>query len=564
MNSFNKVLLFLSLVLFGAVFLVPILLGLGITILSSFNFDGIDNLDKTTSGLTFQIWKDFFVYPQTKSAIFITFFTSTAATLLTVLITFFLGSFFYLNFIGSQIEKRFLPFLLSIPHSTFAIGLIFLIAPSGFLFRVLNIFFNWDSPPQVITYQDPQGIALILSLVIREVPFLMFIMIASLSQIKTKSFSFISQSMGYSQFKTWTRVIWPQLYPRMKLAIFVVLAYSLAPIDMSLIIGPNNPPNLIVLILEWFNEPNLHYKKVASAGTLFILAMLLSQIFIWRMLERVVGFFFDMTKINGERGKSRWYMPALAYSTLLIIFGSMLISFLLNLVWSFSRRWPFPDIIPQNFSLMYWERILILDSESYILSSLIIGLGSTFLSIVFSLIFLETEKKYPFLRRVFTYSIYFPLLIPSVIFLFGIYLFYLYLDFDFIYLKIILVHVLFVVPYIFISLRDNYHRYDDRYSIVAKSFGKNSFLVYLRVKAIILSKPLLFAVAIGFSVSFAEYLSTIWIGEGRVSTITTEAVNLSGGSNRSIIGAFAFLQILLPLMFFSFSLYWSKKLNYKL
>jgi putative thiamine transport system permease protein len=49
--------------------------------------------------------------------------------------------------------------LLSVPHAAFAIGLFFLIAPSGWLARAVAYFVQWTSPPDWGTVQDPYGLS---------------------------------------------------------------------------------------------------------------------------------------------------------------------------------------------------------------------------------------------------------------------------------------------------------------------------------------------------------------------------------------------------------------------
>lgn len=69
-----------------------------------------------------------------------------------------------------------------------------------------------------------------------------------------------------------------------------------------------------------------------------------------------------------------------------------------------------------------------------------------------------------------------------------------------------------------------------------------------------LAGPVLTAAAVGIAVSLGQYLPTLLIGGGRVETLTTEAVALSSGGNRRLIGAFAVLQLLLPALAFGIAL----------
>jgi putative thiamine transport system permease protein len=65
-----------------------------------------------------------------------------------------------------------------------------------------------------------------------------------------------------------------------------------------------------------------------------------------------------------------------------------------------------------------------------------------------------------------------------------------------------------------------------------------------------LLKPMLAALAVGFAVSVAQYLPTLFAGGGRFVTVTTEAVALSAGGNRRVLAVQAMLQIALPLLGF--------------
>ena len=55
---------------------------------------------------------------------------------------------------------------------------------------------------------------------------------------------------------------------------------------------------------------------------------------------------------------------------------------------------------------------------------------------------------------------------------------------------------------------------------------------------------------IGFSVSSALYLPTIFAGNGSFVTLTTEAVALATGGSRQAAGIAALLQMSLPLSIF--------------
>jgi len=65
-----------------------------------------------------------------------------------------------------------------------------------------------------------------------------------------------------------------------------------------------------------------------------------------------------------------------------------------------------------------------------------------------------------------------------------------------------------------------------------------------------LAGPLAATAAVGFAVSIGQYLPTLLLGGGRIVTLTTEAVALSSGGNRRIVGAYGIAQAFWPTLAF--------------
>jgi putative thiamine transport system permease protein len=61
-------------------------------------------------------------------------------------------------------------------------------------------------------------------------------------------------------------------------------------------------------------------------------------------------------------------------------------------------------------------------------------------------------------------------------------------------------------------------------------------------------------VAVGFATSVGQYLATLFAGNGRVATLTTEAITLASGADRRVIGTYAFLQGLFPAIVYLLAL----------
>lgn len=137
---------------------------------------------------------------------------------------------------------RRLSLLLAVPHAAFAVGLSFLIAPSGWLARLIAQLIGWTTPPAWVTVQDPYGLALAVALAIKESGFLLWTLFAILGEREVVRQMTVARSLGYSRAQAWRLILWPQLLPRLGWPLVAVFAYGLSVVDMAVILGPGTPP----------------------------------------------------------------------------------------------------------------------------------------------------------------------------------------------------------------------------------------------------------------------------------------------------------------------------------
>jgi putative thiamine transport system permease protein len=114
-----------------------------------------------------------------------------------------------------------------------------------------------------------------------------------------------------------------------------------------------------------------------------------------------------------------------------------------------------------------------------------------------------------------------------------------------------LAHSLAVLPYVLLALTGPYQSFDPRMQQVSTALGHGRATFLLRVKWPLLRRALAASFAVGFAVSVAQYLPTLYVGAGRLSTVTTEAVTLASAGQRSLSAAFAWLQWALPVLVFA-------------
>ena len=98
-----------------------------------------------------------------------------------------------------------------------------------------------------------------------------------------------------------------------------------------------------------------------------------------------------------------------------------------------------------------------------------------------------------------------------------------------------------------LTLSPAYQGFDPRYARVSASLGHGPWRFLIFVKWPLLRRALAASAAVGFAVSVAQYVPTLYVGAGRFATVTTEAVTLASGGQRSLTSAYAWLQFLLPV-----------------
>jgi len=439
--------------------------------------------------------------------------------------------------------ERALSPLLSVPHAAAAFGLAFLIAPSGWIARAASPWATgWDRPPDLLIAQDPLGLAMVAGLVAKEVPFLLLMTLAALPQAQPRRRLTVARAMGYGPVTGWLKTILPAVYAQIRLPVYAVLAYSMSVVDVAIILGPNTPPPLAVQVVHWMSDPDLARRFPAAAGAVLQLLLVLGALGLWRLGETGAAV---LGRGWAEAGRRRHADPALrllglslaALSAAAVILGLAGLA-----LWSVAGFWGFPDALPDTLSLRSWARqgpALIGPARDTVW----IAAASTALALALTLACLEAEHRFgltPGSRSL--WLLYLPLLVPQVAFLPGLQSFALIARIDMGIGAVILGHLVFVLPYVFLSLSAPWRAWDTRYATVGAALGASPGRVFWRIRLPMLLAPLLTAAAVGFAVSVGQYLPTLLIGGGRVQTLTTEAVALASGGDRRVIGVTALAQ----------------------
>ena len=516
----------------------PIVAGLLLTVLPGFGVLpalGGENLSLAP-------WKKLLAEPGLAASLRLTIFVGFASSAAALALAFAVLARVAARPSGGALEGWLAPLLAS-PHSAIAIGLAFLIAPSGWIVRLASPWTGFATPPDVAIVGDPCGFALTLGLAVKETPFLIAVGLAALRQFPALAQMRAARALGYRSRTAFLLIVAPQLYARMRLPIAAVLAYGLSVVDMAIVLGPTHPAPLSMLGLHWFLSPDLGDVFVASAAATLQLGVVSASILVWRAAEALVRRALVARARFGTRsGIVEPVARGLALAAGALI-GLGFASLVVLALWALAWRWPFPNAWPESFTAEIVRRIAPQLARP-LGATVALAVVSTAAAIALAVACLEGDDRRG--RRGASAAVYLPLLLPQLSFLFGVETLFSAARLDGTFAAVMWAHALFVFPYVLLALEGPWGALDPRYARAARALGTGAFETLVRVKLPILAGPLALALAIGVSVSAAQYLSTLFAGGGRVETLTTEALALVNGGDRRLSAIVGLMQALFP------------------
>lgn len=445
--------------------------------------------------------------------------------------------------------ERALGALLAVPHAAFAIGFALLVMPSGLLLRLAAPLAGWETPPELSTVHDPLGLALIAALVCKELPFLLWSIaallrpVAQATQLRLQLQA--AQAMGYAPASVWWRVLWPQLLPRLALPLLAVWAYGASVVDMALVLGPTRPPTLAQLAWVWLLDADPAGNAQGAAAALLVALLVVAGALLAMLLLRLLRPLLRARQLRGDRSRSPG--AARVVGPLLAVLGGVYGGVLALLAFvSVASVWTFPSLWPQTVAGEAWQAVAA--SAPVLLNTAGLALASAGAGVALAVAWMESTPA-EWDRRA-SPLVFATMLVPGVLLVAGLYQLTLHLRLDGSLAGLWLAHSLFTAPYALVALAPAYRGFDARYEQTARALGRSRAAFLVRIKWPMLLGPIAAAGAVGFAVSVAQYLSTQFIGAGRHATVTTEALTLASGGQRTLLAAYALLQALLPALAF--------------
>jgi putative thiamine transport system permease protein len=476
--------------------------------------------------------KALLAYQGLAGSVLMTLFSAIFSTLLSLYIAFMVYSQVHLSQRLQSFEKYLAP-LLSLPHLAIALGLVFLFSDGGLLFAGTGL--------------PRKGLStLIIAIVIKEVPFFLLIFSALGSQLPIKQWLLQGQALGYQGYRCWWFLVFPALLKQSRLALLAATAYTLSVVDVSLLVGPNVPELFAVSVYRWQTSFAVGDQALAFWANALLLILLAISVLILYVHEKLAGAgckalatqgsLFRIGKINPI---FKVWLPMLGLLTAMMV--------MVFALWSFGFNTHSNSAGFAKLTTRLWQEEWLFFALP-LQNSLWIGLLAGLLGVAFALLALQLQKQKGHYLPDYYWLL--AIILPQLSMVLGWQIMHIWVQGGYHSGWIILSHLPFTFAYSYLVLKGPFQNIESRYELLAASFGYSVWQSWWRVRFRLLLPATFIAFAIAFSVSIAQYIPTLMIGAGRVTTITTEAVAIGTGSQQDLIALYVLLQSTLPFMAF--------------
>ena len=190
------------------------------------------------------------------------------------------------GFPGSAITKFIFQIPLPVPHLVAASGLVLLLTQSGILARIgagLGLMDRpADFPPLVF---DRPGIAIILTFLWKEIPFIGLVVLAVLQSVGPQ-YEEVARTLGANARQRFFHVLLPLIMPGLVSTSIIVFAFTFANYEIPLLLGVRSPTTLPVLAFHSYQDTNLALRPQAMAMSVILAVIAILLLASYRRLAR--------------------------------------------------------------------------------------------------------------------------------------------------------------------------------------------------------------------------------------------------------------------------------------
>lgn len=230
---------------------------------------------------------------------------------------------------------------------------------------------------------------------------------------------------------------------------------------------------------------------------------------------------------------------------------SVIIPLLIIALWSFASSWPWPQLLPQNFSLRGIQEFFggYSGAVSSMLTSVLIGLATAACSVSISIPAARALKLYDFYGKgIVDFLLLLPVIVPVTSFAMGIQVLFIRTKLNDTILGVIIVHTIISLPYTVKIMSEVVSAIGNKYELQAYVLGAGKADTLFRITIPLLMPGLVSAFTMAFIISMSQYFLTFLIGGGAVVTLPIRMFPYIQSGDRQIASMYALMFILITLV----------------
>lgn len=220
---------------------------------------------------------------------------------------------------------------------------------------------------------------------------------------------------------------------------------------------------------------------------------------------------------------------------------SVLLPFTVLIIWSFSIRWFYPQLWPEKWGLRAWQYVFGTAGTQIIAGltqSMLVALTTAAISVVIGVPAGRALGLYDFKAKdTISVMLMLPVIVPPLCVAMGLHLWFIKLGLAETFSGVVLVHLTFCLPYSVFVMWGVFSNYNPDYENQARSLGANSRQIITSVMLPLTLPGIMVAGLFSFLLSWSQYLSTLIIGGGRVTTLPILLFALMGSGDRPVAAA---------------------------
>lgn len=223
-------------------------------------------------------------------------------------------------------------------------------------------------------------------------------------------------------------------------------------------------------------------------------------------------------------------------------------------LWSIARGWYWPALLPREWSARAWGYVFAPESgiASALAMSAGIALAVTGLSLVVALPAARALALHEFSgKRLLLFALLLPVIAPPLASAMGVHALYLRYGLADTIAGVILVHLIPAAPYATLMLAGSFARFDTDYEAQARTLGASPIAVWRLVTLPAIAPGLAVAASFAFLISWSQYLTTVFIGGGRIVTLPLVLVAFQRGGDEAITAALSLVFLAPTLVVFA-------------